>query len=309
MNTGPEWLRVDEAAAGQSIGAWLVQSHGSEAALLFARGGVWLNRHRIQNEQILLQSGDTVVVHRPPSGEQPDVVISEAMILYEDADLIVLNKSAGSYVEMTPWDAERHVRGALVHWMAARDGAVPTLHLAHRLDRDTSGVLLLTKNPQVNAALYASFGAGQVQKTYIALCAGDPVFTEQVIETGHGRSRNGMFRVYSLDEVGGLLPDGAKIKHMQTHLRVLQRFGDAALIEAYPKTGRTHQIRLHMAHIGHAVLGDAKYGGPLRWQGKTLTAHLLHAWRLVLPHPRTHFTLELEARLPEWVTMGQAPDS
>jgi 23S rRNA pseudouridine1911/1915/1917 synthase len=93
-------------------------------------------------------------------------------------------------------------------------------------------------------------------------------------------------------------------------LRVLERLGEAALIEALPLTGRTHQIRLHMAELGHALVGDAKYGGLTNWRGELVAAHRLHAWRLRLPHPRTRALLELEAPLPDWwITASQSPDS
>ncbi len=300
MTTGPEWIEVATEAAGQSLGDWLEHSHGLEAGVLLARGGVWVNRQRVQDPTFVLHPGAQVVIHRPPLGEQPELLVDESWVIYEDADLIVLNKPAGTYVEMTPWDVNRHVRGALLRWLAKRDGTPPTLHLAHRLDRDTSGVLLLTKNPAMNAAMYASFGAGEVQKTYLAACLGNPDFEEHIITTGHGRSRNGLFRVYPFEQVGEALADGSKIKHMQTNVRVVQRFTDAALIEATPHTGRTHQIRLHLAYLGHPLLGDSKYGGPTTWRGITLTAHRLHAWRLVLPHPHTRSLLELSAPLPAW---------
>jgi 23S rRNA pseudouridine1911/1915/1917 synthase len=301
MNTGPEWMQVAADADGALLGEWLAAALGSEALILIARGGIWVDRYRAMDPMLRLVAGSTVVVHRSPSGAYPDVVIGPERIVYEDADLIAINKPAGTYVEMTPWDAQRHVRGALVQLLANRDGVLPQLHLAHRLDRDTSGVLLLTKHPQVNAALYASFGGGLVHKTYLALCAGDPQFDELEITTGHGRSRHGLFRVYPIEEVGRELPDGAKVKLMQTRVQVVQRLGHAALVQAFPLTGRTHQIRLHMAHIGYPLVGDAKYGGPLVWQGIELSGHLLHAARLEVAHPRTRLPLVIEAPHPDWL--------
>lgn len=303
MTTGPEWLQVADESDGSALGVWLAGLLGSEALALIARGAVWVDRQRTQDATVQLAAGATVVVHRPPSGMYQEVVIGPERILYEDLDLIAIDKPAGAYVEMTPWDALQHVRGALVELLTSRDGIMPPLHLAHRLDRDTSGVLLLTKNPQVNAALYTAFGGGMVHKTYLALCAGDPSWDTIEIATGHGRSRHGLFRVYPLEEVGRELPDGAKIKLMQTQMQVVQRMGHATLVQASPLTGRTHQIRLHMAHLGYPLVGDAKYGGPLVWQGNNLNGHLLHAARLELPHPRTRLPLLIEAPLPEWAVV------
>jgi 23S rRNA pseudouridine1911/1915/1917 synthase len=300
MHDGPVWYQVGEEASGQPLEAWLTQLLGVEAAELLARGGVWVDRQRELDSQRPLSAGAVVVIHRPPGGPQPDLIVTPDWVLYEDADLIALNKPVGTYVEMTPWDMHRHIRGALSVMLTARDGQVPTLHLAHRLDRDTSGVLLLSKNPAVNARLYTLFGSGEVHKTYVAHCVGEPNFEQTQITTGHGRSRNGLFRIYPQDEVGRELPGGSKVKRMETSLRVLRQLGGSALIEASPRTGRTHQIRLHLAHLGYPLVGDVKYGGPQTWEGEMLSAHQLHAWRIELPHPGTSDLLQIEAPLPPW---------
>lgn len=308
MSDGPVWYQVDDRASGQPLEAWLTQLLGAEAPELLARGGVWVDRQRALDPQRMLSAGAVVVVHRSPSGPQPDLIVTSDWVLYEDADLIAISKPVGTYVEMTPWDAHRHIRGALGVMLTARDGQPSSLHLAHRLDRDTSGVLLLSKNPAVNARLYALFGGGEVRKTYLAHCIGEPAFEETQIATGHGRSRNGLFRIYPQEEVGRELPGGTRVKHMETSLRVLRRFDGSALVEASPLTGRTHQIRLHLAHLGHPLVGDAKYGGPQSWQGEVVSAHRLHAWRIALPHPRTGALLQIEAPLPDWAAILMVPE-
>jgi 23S rRNA pseudouridine1911/1915/1917 synthase len=241
-----------------------------------------------------------VVIHRPPDGRAQRVEVDAGWIIYEDSDLIALNKQAGCYVEMTPWDVANHVRGSLLRFLAERDGSTPPLHLAHRLDRDTSGVLLLGKTPAANAGLYKSFIKGQAHKQYIALCAGEPAFDQLDIATGHGRGKHGFFRIYPLDQVGEPLPGDNLVKRMETRIQVLERMQGAARVQAEPLTGRTHQIRLHMAHLGHPLIGDQKYGGPPGWGDLYPDGHLLHALRLVIPHPRTHYQLVLEAPTPEW---------
>jgi 23S rRNA pseudouridine1911/1915/1917 synthase len=271
-----------------------------EAVWLIMRGGVWVNGRRVRDPDRPLPANATVVVQRPPDGVYRDPVVTPGMILYEDDDLIALDKPTCAYVEATPWDAEGHLRAALAHFLEARDGSAPPLHLAHRLDRDTSGVLLLSKMPDVNAGLQRAFREGSVQKTYLALCAGLPAFDTLEIETGHGRGRSGVFRVFPREDIGRILPQGGTVKAMRTRLSVVRRMGDAALVCATPLTGRTHQIRLHLAFLGHPLIGDVKYGGPSTWRSGAVDHHHLHAVRLELPHPRSGAPLIIESPTPAW---------
>lgn len=144
---------------GASLRDTLTAAFGdeAEAAWLIARGSVWVNGVRVRDPELRLPADATVVVQRPPDGVYRDPVVTPGMILYEDDDLIALDKPTDTYVEATPWDAEGHLRAALARFLEARDGSAPPLHLAHRLDRDTSGVLLLSKAPDVNAALQRAF--------------------------------------------------------------------------------------------------------------------------------------------------------
>jgi len=272
----------------------------TEASWLIARGGVWVDGVRVRDPVMRLPADATIVVQRPPDGIYRKPVVTSEMILYEDDDLIALNKPTDAYVEATPWDAEGHLRAALARFLAMRDGDAPSLHLAHRLDRDTSGVLLVSKTPDVNAALQRMFRDGAVHKTYLALCAGLPSFDEIEIETGHGRGRGGMFRVFPPEAIGRTLPQGGTVKSMRTRFRVVRRLDDAALVRAWPLTGRTHQIRLHLAFLGHPLIGDSKYGGPSIWRGIPASHHHLHAERLELPHPRSGAPLVMVAPAPAW---------
>jgi 23S rRNA pseudouridine1911/1915/1917 synthase len=271
-----------------------------DGELLMARGGLWVDGKRVRDMEARAQAGAELAIHRPLAGIYPDIVASVDQIIYEDADLLALNKPAGVYVDSTPWDAEGNYHAALVRLIAARDGGVPTLHLAHRLDRDTTGVLLVTKNPQVNPAIQSAFIRHTIHKRYLALCAGAPAEDSFAITTGHGRGAHGLFRVYPVEEIGRVLINGARVKPMRTRFEVVRRSEDATLLYAFPETGRTHQIRLHLAHLGHPLIGDARYGGPGVWRAAPARYHLLHAERLTLPHPRSHYPLEIAAPLPEW---------
>lgn len=270
------------------------------ASWLIQRGGVWVGGRRVRDPAAVVVAGATVVIQRPPDGRYRDPIVIPARILYEDDDLIAIDKPPGDYVEATPWDAEGHLRAALARFLLARDGVTPLLHLAHRLDRDTSGVLLLSKAPAVNGALQHIFEHGLARKSYLALCAGEPAFVEIEIETGHGRGRGGLFRVFPREAIGSVRSPGGTVKSMRTRFAVVRRLGDAALVRAWPLTGRTHQIRLHLAYLGHPLIGDLKYGGPAEWHGRPAAHHHLHAWRLELPHPRNGTPLALEAPLPAW---------
>lgn len=135
------------------------------------------------------------------------------------------------------------------------------------------------------------------------MCLGQPEADEFALTTGHGRTTHGFFRVYPAEHIGQMLLYSSRVKEMRTRFAVVRRLGDAALVRAFPETGRTHQIRLHLAHLGHPLLGDVKYGGPATWRGEPLPHHLLHAERLELPHPRTGERLELVAPAPEWTRL------
>jgi 23S rRNA pseudouridine1911/1915/1917 synthase len=131
------------------------------------------------------------------------------------------------------------------------------------------------------------------------VCEGEPAQERFSLRTGHGRAAGGRFRTYPLDEVGRALPGGGRVKEAHTDFTLLRRMPGAALLLAEPRTGRSHQIRLHAAALGHPLLGDERYGGPTRYAGRALPFHLLHALRLRLPHPNLGEPLTVEAPLPE----------
>jgi 23S rRNA pseudouridine1911/1915/1917 synthase len=318
-DNGPIRLTIGVPEAGSSVLAVASAVLGSEHAAreVLAHGGLWHNRARVADGEQRVAAGDTLFIHRPSRGVYTAVTLDPARVLYEDADLIAVDKPPRVYVEATPWDAHNHLRGAVEQFLAgqSRRGELISplpgelisplrlsapIHLVHRLDHGTSGVLLLSKNPTVNSALQRAFVEGAVRKEYVCLCAGEPREEDWSVTTGHGRARQGLWRVYPPEEIGRELPNGARVKSMATRFVVERRLGDAALLRAFPLTGRTHQIRLHAAHLGHPLLGDTRYGGPDTWRGEPLAFHLLHAARLELPHPRTGEPLVIAAPLPAW---------
>lgn len=294
---------VTAAEHGTSVLTLVAQILGDALAAqrVLDHGGVWLDRQRVTDPATPVANIQLLVIHRPPTGQYATTIFHPNRIIHEDDDLLAYDKPAGDYVDVTPWDAQLGVRLALVAWLAARDGAGAgdALHLVHRLDRDTSGVLLLSKRPRVNAALQRAFVQRRTHKVYLAHAAGHPPWDEQLAETGHGRTVHGMYRVFDLAEVGNATLGGA-VQTMTTRFVVLRRDAGATLLRAEPVTGRTHQIRLHAAYLGYPLLGDAKYGGPQVYAGDTLTHHRLHAAQLTLPDPRGGGEMTFSALAPAW---------
>ncbi|MBA2662868.1 MAG: RluA family pseudouridine synthase [Bradymonadaceae bacterium] len=233
--------------------------------------------------------------------EQPvGVSLGADDILYEDADIIAVNKPAGLPAQATRDPARDHLVAVVTRFLQARDGVKePYVGLQHRLDAETSGVMVFARSKRANAGLTEAFRERTTQKTYRALTSGDPKYspladeplTQWMVENHLGRDRNS--KVFRQAEVrsGG---DWA-----QTEFRVLEATKTALYVEATPHTGRTHQIRVHLASSDIPILGDTVYGGPRHIGGKAVERTMLHAWRLELPHPVTKEWLVIECPLPE----------
>ncbi len=273
------------------------------AEVLIARGAVWVDRQRVQEPNARFPAGAHVVIHFPPSGRYDIVTLTDEDILWEDEVLLALNKRPGWHANYTPWDVWGTLPHALAEFVRARDGASLPLHFLHQLDRDTSGVLLVSKNPIINPQMQQLFVSGGMAKIYLALAAGDLHDDTIELETGHGRGKHGLFRVYPLAEVGCVLPFGKqRVRFMHTRFEVMERYGVATLVRALPTTGRTHQIRLHLAHLGYPLVGDTRYGGPSSLAGLPLPHHLLHAAQLGFMHPVHNQPVMLNAPLPPfWI--------
>ena len=202
----------------------------------------------------------------PPSG-------LSLPVLHEDADLLAIDKPAGLLVHDAPAEpGAPTVAGWFVEHCPSEAAAfdVERPGIVHRLDKHTSGVLLLAKTAAAQAALSAAFEVRKTQKQYLALCDGIPQRERAVIDADLGRSHADRRRM-------AVTSDG---RSAQTEYEVLAAARERSLLLVKPLTGRTHQIRVHLAAIGAPVTGDALYG---RGPGPR---HLLHAWRLTVPHPR-----------------------
>ncbi len=210
-------------------------------------------------------------------------------VRYEDRDLLVVNKPAGLPVHPGPG----HAGGTLVNALLARVpdlagvGGVVRPGIVHRLDKDTSGLLVVAKNEAALSALQEAIKARRVRREYLALVHGRVVAQDGTIEAPiarHPRHRRRM----------AVVPGG---RPAVTQYRVRRRFSTATLVEASLQTGRTHQIRVHFAHLGHPLVGDPVYGPRRGAWGMTRQA--LHAYRLRFAHPRTGMAIVVEAPLPD----------
>ncbi|MDQ7850087.1 MAG: RluA family pseudouridine synthase [Armatimonadota bacterium] len=240
-----------------------------------------------------VRRGQEVTVEIPapsPSALRPEPMPLD--VRYEDADLLVVNKPPGLVVHPGPG----HPGGTLVNAILARVpglagiGGVLRPGVVHRLDKDTSGLLVVAKNEATLRALQAAIKARAVTRCYLALVHGHPVPQEGTIEAPIARHPHHRQRM-------AVVPEG---RAAVTRYRVVEQFPAAALVEATLLTGRTHQLRVHFAHIGHPVVGDRIYGRRRETWGMDRQA--LHAYRLTFTHPRSGAPVDVEAPLPEDMT-------
>ncbi|MFZ9683406.1 MAG: RluA family pseudouridine synthase [Cephaloticoccus sp.] len=218
-------------------------------------------------------------------------------ILYEDRDLLALNKASGMVVHpgaATGGDTLVHALLAHCRGSLSGIGGVERPGIVHRLDRETSGVMLVAKNDAAHRGLSAQFSARTLQKEYLALVSGRPDLLSGTIDRPIGRNQHQRHKMAVLEEDKGGKP-------ARTDWEVVESFGDlATLMRCTIHTGRTHQIRVHLKSLGHILLGDVVYGWKPNPRIQPAPARvMLHAEHLVVTHPLKKKTLDLRAPLPE----------
>lgn len=210
-------------------------------------------------------------------------------ILFEDAHLIAVNKPAGMVVHPAPGHPDQTFVNALLHHCRSMD-FIDSVRpgIVHRLDKDTSGVLLAAKTTEAHAKLVEMFSGRRIEKDYLAICIGTP--QEGLIDAPMRRHPTRRKEMAVCFEHG---------KEAKTRCKVLGKNGQLSLVQIQLLTGRTHQIRVHLKHIGAPVLGDAVYGNAGANKKFNVKRQLLHASRLQFLHPITNFPVELFAPVPK----------
>lgn len=259
---------------------------------LIEKGNVKVNNREV-NKNYKLREGDTIEVEIPePEGINIEAENIPLNILYEDDDLIVVNKPQNMVVHPAPG----HYSGTLVNGLMYHCGdnlsginGVLRPGIVHRIDKDTSGVLVIAKSDLAHRELSRQLAEHSMTRVYNAIVYNGFEADEGTVSTLIGRSQNDRKKMAVLKSGG---------RNAVTHYKVLKRMGKFTLVELKLETGRTHQIRVHMAHIGHPLLGDPVYGP--KKQIFNLQGQVLHAKVLGFIHPRTKEYMEFSTELPEY---------
>lgn len=285
--TGPDEQRLDHFLARS-----LPQFSRSRLQGLIRGGAVWIGGIAAVKAGQMLESGARVKVRVPP--REPTGLLAEKIaldVIYEDADVLIVNKPAGMVVH----PGAGHQSGTLVNAAVAHDGAMMGVGgeerpgVVHRLDKDTSGLIALAKNDSSLHRLQEQFQAREVHKTYLALVDGKPPTAAGKIQAPIGRDRAHRKQMSILGEGKGRVA--------VTEYSTRESFTQHSLLELRPVTGRTHQIRIHCAFLGCPVVGDKVYGR--RRPSIPMERHFLHAWKLELVLPSSSTRREFVAPLPE----------
>jgi len=238
-----------------------------------------------------MEAGDTVAGGIPPDkpaeAQPQDLPLT---VLYEDEHLAVLDKSSGMVVHPAHGNEDGTLVNALLHRYGAMSsiGGVARPGIVHRLDKETSGCLVVARNDAAHHSLTEQFAGRSVEKIYLAVLQGIPSSRSGTVSTHIGRDPNNRLRMAVLPPPAG--------KTSVTDYEVLHVTGADALVKCTLHTGRTHQIRVHMKHLGHPLLGDEIYARTAR---QTTSARLmLHAWRLGFTHPATGERMKFIAPVP-----------
>lgn len=292
-----QMLTIDDAYHGQRIDNFLIaRLKGVPKSMVYRivrKGEVRVNKKRIKPEY-KLQTGDIVRVppvrvaerDAPPSPKLNQIAALEQQIVYEDEYLMILNKPSGLAVH-----GGSGLSFGVIEGLRALRPQCRFLELAHRLDRDTSGCLMIAKKRSTLKALHEQLRKKTMQKRYHALVLGSWPKTKRLVDAPLlKQAEQSIVRVH---------PEG---KASETRFKILQRYHGATLVEASPITGRTHQIRVHTACNGHPIAGDDKYGDDAfskKMAQQGLTRLFLHAAELNFYHPGTEQNLQVKAPVSE----------
>lgn len=288
-----EWL-VAGPDSGERIDKYITEALEAEVSrsqiqLWIKDGAVKVNGTTVKSNY-KVSAGDQIAV-MIPEPESLDIPAEDLQleIAYEDADVVVINKPRGMVVHPAPGHTRGTVVNGLLHHCTDLSGINGMLRpgIVHRIDKDTTGLLMAAKNDLAHTSLAAQLKEHSVTRKYIALVHGNVPHDRGTVDAPIGRDSNDrkLFTVTPRNS-----------KHAVTHFIVKERIGAFTLLELQLETGRTHQIRVHMKYIGHPLVGDPAYGRP---KDNELAGQALHAAILGFKHPRTGDYLEFSAPLPE----------
>jgi 23S rRNA pseudouridine1911/1915/1917 synthase len=276
-------IEVPEEAVGERLDAFLAEFTGSRtnAAKLIAEGSVSVDgRQRQKRHTVSLGERVTIAEPEPATAVQaPQAGTASFDVRYEDDYLWVIDKPAGLVVHPGKGNWEGTLSQAL-------GGELDRGGIVHRLDKDTSGLLVVARTERVQRELQALIKAREVRREYLTLVAGRPEAKAGTIDAPIGRDRHNR-TIHSLDSDSP--------RHATTHFELLEALPSTSLLRVRLETGRTHQIRVHMQAIGHPVVGDTTYDGPRKYD---LERQFLHAARLAFVHPVTDSPVDIESPLP-----------
>ena len=292
-----EATEMNFLADGRRLDVFLSEHSGltrSRVATLMEEGHVTVDGQAVTKAGLKAKAGQRVTLTVPaPKPAVPEAQDIPLTILYQDADLAVVVKPCGMVVHPAAGNEDGTLVNALLHHLDSLGGIGGELRpgIVHRLDKDTSGLLLVAKNDAAQLALSEQLSGRKMEKHYRALVEGNLSQDEGRIEAAIARSKKDRKKM-------AVEPDG---REAITEWTVLARGRGVTLLDVHILTGRTHQIRVHMKHIGHPVCGDPIYGSP---KGAKVSRLMLHAYSLAFTHPRTGERMVFTAPLPEEFLRG-----
>ena len=293
---------VSSEFAGERIDSFIAAAENitrSAVAKLIESENITVNASPVA-KNYKLRSGDTICIDYPPVEDCETVAENIALdVIYEDSDIIVINKPSGMVVHPAAGNPSGTLVNALLYHCGdslSGIGGVVRPGIVHRIDKDTSGLLVVAKNDEAHLSLSGQLKEHDVSRVYYAIVCGNPKNDEGTVDAPIGRSPVDRKKM-------AVIRDPLKSsKNAVTHYKVLERFRGFAFVRCELETGRTHQIRVHMSSIGHPLLGDEVYGGAGSKFSQTnkalISGQCLHAGELRLTHPKTNKEMIFSAPMP-----------
>ena len=306
MGAGERIIEGEVAGSGQRLDKALAEASGlsrERVKALMAEGRITLAGQPVNQPTLKPADGTRFAISIPEAttalAAPQDIALT---IVFEDAHLIIIDKPAGLVVHPAAGNLDGTLVNALLHHCRGQlsgIGGVARPGIVHRIDKDTSGLLVVAKSDAAHEGLARQFADHSIERAYLAIVGGHPMPSSGTVSGAIGRSRYDRKKMAMVEARG----ESGRGKHAVTHYKTLERLDSSALVECRLETGRTHQVRVHMSSIGHALLGDPTYGRPpARLRPLLNQLHFarqaLHAAVLGFIHPLTGEEMRFESALP-----------